>query len=321
MPYDIDLHVQDVTTAVNSSGAAYSSIVASWRRCMFNYGLDPSESASRRTLSGTELREARERLGSLLYTAEPTLNRLKAVLPGTGCCVLLADHDGTSIHWSGRDSESDNAARLGLAPGMDWSEKHEGTNGVGTCLVEKRALTVHQKDHFLARDIELTCSVAPIFDHEGQVIAALDIAYYGTGVAEALVGLLAFTVREAAKQIEDANFSHCFSDCRIIVASDHTHTRAGLLAVDADDVVVGATRMARSLMGITDSALRKGILAMDLRRDTANLDDTLDRAEQGVIRRALVRSGRNVSTAAKDLRISRATIKRKMQRHNMYRSD
>ncbi len=322
MPYDIERHVQDVTSAVESkNGAAYSAIVASWKRCMFNYGLNPGEKTSRRSRSGTELREARQRLEPLLFAAEPTLKRLKRALSGNGCCVLIADNEGTSVTWSGRDAERENAKHLGLSPGMDWSEQHEGTNGVGTCLVERRALTVHQKDHFLARDIELTCSVAPIFDHEGQVIAALDIAYYRKDASEAFVMLLAFTAREAASEIEAANFANVFGDSRIIAVSDDTRTCAGLLAVDEDDVVLGATRRARSLLGITDTALNDGILAMDLRSDMANQDDTFAHAEQGVIRRALFRAGRNVSAASKDLGISRATMKRKMQQHNMHRLD
>ncbi|MBT3361819.1 MAG: sigma-54-dependent Fis family transcriptional regulator [Rhodospirillales bacterium] len=322
MPYDIDRHAQHITTAVESNGAAYSSIVASWRRCMFSYGLDPGENASaRRSLSGTELREARQRLEPLLYTAEPTLNRLRTALPSMGCSIIIADLDGVSVHWSGNDTEREDARRLGLSSGIDWSERHEGTNGIGTCLVEKQALSVREKDHFLARDTELSCSVAPIFDHQGQMTAALDLAYFGNASSEALIGLLAYSAREAAYQIEAANFVNVFSDSRIIAVSDHVRACAGLLAVDEDDVVIGATRMARSLLGITDNALRNGISAMDLRTDTANLDDTIARAERGTIRRALVRTGRNVSASAKALNISRATIKRKMKQHNLHRLD
>jgi hypothetical protein len=40
--------------------------------------------------------------------------------------------------------------RAGLWLGADWSEAREGTNGIGTCLVERQALTIHQASTFVA---------------------------------------------------------------------------------------------------------------------------------------------------------------------------
>jgi transcriptional regulator of acetoin/glycerol metabolism len=321
MTYDLTRHVERVKTAVESDGAARSSIVASWQRCTFSYGLDPGAKAPRRILSGTELKESSQRLEPLLFAAGATLNRLQTVVPGMGCCVLMAGLDGVPVHWRGKESDIEDVRRFGLWAGVDWSEKNEGTNGVGTCLVEKRALTIHRGDHFLARDAELSCSVAPIFDHQGQLAAALDITHYGNDPSEGLIGLLAFTVREAAWQIEAANFVNVFCNARIISVPDHTRACVGLLAVDDDDIVIGATRAARLLLGITDSALRSGIPAMDLRREGADLDDTMVHAERGTIRRALVRTGGNVSASARALDISRATMKRKLKQFRLRRQD
>jgi hypothetical protein len=33
-----------------------------------------------------------------------------------------------------------------------WSERHGGTNRMGTCLAERAALIVHRDQHFLARN-------------------------------------------------------------------------------------------------------------------------------------------------------------------------
>src|ERR1700712_2859771 len=142
MSQTIMKHVQRVRTAVTSDEAARSSIVASWRRCTFNYGLDPSGKLPRRTLSGAELRESCESLEPLLHAAGPTLDRLQAAVPALGCCILMAGLDGVPVHWRGRDADSDDLRRLGLWPGVDWSERNEGTNGIGTCLIEKRDLTI-----------------------------------------------------------------------------------------------------------------------------------------------------------------------------------
>ena len=168
-------------------------------------------------------------------------------------------------------------------------------------------------------DVELSCAVAPVFDHHGHVAAVLDIAYYGNAASEGLVGLLAFTVREAAWHIEAANFRNAFGGARILSVPDRTRASVGLIAVDDDDMVLGATRTARLLLGVTDSALRDGIPAMDLQKGAVDLDDTIAHAERGTIRRTLARNGGNVTASAKVLDISRATMKRKVKQFNIRR--
>jgi transcriptional regulator of acetoin/glycerol metabolism len=320
MTHSITKHLERVRTAVSSDEAARSSIVASWRRCTYNYGLDPSGKVPRRFLSGAELRESQQRVEPLIAVATPTLDRLKTVVLGMGCCVLVAGLDGVPVHWRGRDADIEDLRRLGLWPGIDWSERHEGTNGIGTCLVEKRELTIHREDHFHARDVEMTCAVAPIFDHQGQLAAALDVAYYGNVPSEGLVGLLSLVVRDAAWQIEAANFRNAFGNARLISIPDTTRACVGLLAVDEDDIVLGATRAARLMLNVTDSALRKGIPATDLQRGSADHDDTISNAERATVRRALLRSGGNMTASAKVLDISRATMKRKVKQYDIRRS-
>jgi transcriptional regulator of acetoin/glycerol metabolism len=317
MTQSINDHVKRVRAAVNSDEAARSSIVASWRRCTLNYGLDPDGKAPRLALSGAELRESRQRLEPLLHAATPMLNRLQTVVVGMGCCILLAGLDGVPVHWRGRDGDLEDLRRLGLWPGIDWSERNEGTNGIGTCLVEKREIAIHREDHFHARDVELSCVVAPIYDHQGQLAAALDIAYYGKGMFEGLINLLSFTVKEAAWQIEAANFGNAYESARLISVPDATRGGVGLMAVDADDIVLGATRTARLTLGITEAAIRKGIPAGDLQPSTVDFVDTIANAERGTVRRALARAGGNVSASAKALSVSRSTMKRKVGQHKI----
>ncbi len=310
-------HVNRVRAAVNSDEAARSSIVASWRRCTFAHGLDPGDQSPRVTLSGAELKASHQRLEPLLHAATPMLDRLQIGLLGTASCILVAGLDGVPVHWRGRDADLDDLRRLGLWTGIDWSEKNEGTNGIGTCLVEKREISIHREDHFHARDVELSCVVAPIYDHQGQLAAALDVAYYGNEKSGSLISLLAFTVREVAWQIEAANFRNAFGGARLISIPDAARGCVGLIAVDEDDIVLGATRTARLTLGVTDAALRKGVPAEDLQRSNIAHDDTIANAERGTFRRALARSGGNMSASAKALSISRATMKRKVKKYQI----
>jgi transcriptional regulator of acetoin/glycerol metabolism len=93
---------------------------------------------------------------------------------------------------------------------------------------------------------------------------------------------------------------------------------AALLALDADDLVIGATRAARLALGIIDVTQLGQLPAADLlspRAQTHQAD--LAEAERGAIRRALARAEGNVSAAARALGLSRATLYRRMEKLGM----
>jgi transcriptional regulator of acetoin/glycerol metabolism len=85
-----------------------------------------------------------------------------------------------------------------------------------------------------------------------------------------------------------------------------------MLAVDADDLVIGASRAARAALKLNDEALRRGTPSPDRVAD-------LDGAERAAVRRALVQASGNVSAAAQALGVSRATQHRRMKRLDLTR--
>jgi transcriptional regulator of acetoin/glycerol metabolism len=115
-------------------------------------------------------------------------------------------------------------------------------------------------------------------------------------------------VAETARRIEVEMFMAAYSELRIILVPGGD--LAAMLAVDADDLVVGACRAARQALD----------LAGDLRRsprptaDTLGYSglDTLRDAERAVFARALARFGGNVSAASRSLGVPHATLHRKL---------
>ncbi len=308
-------HAARVEAAIASGEAAKSAVVASWRRSSRLHQLDPGGSRPPLRLTDAELSEIRGRVGPLLCAAKPTMDRLHLAVGASGCCVLLADREGVPVDRRGAAADDATFESWGLWTGAIWSEEYEGTNGIGTCLVEQRGLTIDRDQHFFSRNTLLSCTAVPIYDHEARLAGVLDVSSCRADRTDAFASLIALAAGEAARRIEADLFRAAFAKARIILTPPTEGSGGGLLAVDADDLVIGATRSARAAFGIALDRAMKPIPASDLLGGDAR--EHFDGVQRSVLQRALLRSQGNVSAAAKALGVSRATLHRKLKRFDI----
>lgn len=305
-------HADKVQAAISSDAAALAAHVASWRRSANLHHLDPAQRKAPLRLTQGEFNEARRRMEPMLRAAQASLDRLYLAVGGVGCCVMLADRDGVPLDRRGAAGDDRQFTEWGLWTGNVWSEDVEGTNGIGTCIVEQRALTIHRDQHFLARNTLLSCTTAPIFDHEGNLAGALDVSSCRSDLTEGFVNLIAVAVGDAARRIEADHFRMAFPNARIMLAPDRGSD--ALIAVDADDLIIGATRQARLALGLTAASFDRPAPMADVVGSEANRGEALAEAERSALQRALARTDGNVSAAAEALGISRATLHRKLKK-------
>ncbi len=309
-------HCDQVHRTVGSgSAAAKSRLAASWRRSSVLHGLDP---ASREVSAAEEfgaIAGRRERLGQFVDIAQPNLDRLFSLVGRSGCGVVLSDCDGVILDHRYATGDVSSFESWGLRLGSDWSEAREGTNGIGTCLAEERAVTIHRDQHFMAKNIAMSCIDAPIFGAHGELLAALDVSSARVDQTEAINDLIFAMVVETARKIEIENFRAAYATSRIVFADQAVDGEEGsvLLAVDEDDIVIGATRAARRAFGLTVSGAFDPFPASDV-LGHENEHRGFAKGERAAVVRALTREKGNVSKAAQALGVSRATLYRHMKR-------
>lgn len=298
--------------ALSSAAAGRSAFAASWRRSLLHHRIDPATGGEPARLTAAELRARTEASGLLVSVAGPILDRLARAAGEAGCAVMLSDPEGLILDERIRAADAEHFHGSGLAPGSDWSESAEGTNGIGTCLAERRPVMVLRDQHFCARNTALTCMGAPVFGAGAELAGVIDVSSVREDMGEGYARLIALTVQDAAQRIEAELFRAAFAGMRILAADVAEDASGGpaLLAIDRDDLIVGATRAARRSLGF-DTALLGRLPARDLLHEGAPAG--LDQALRAELHRALARSGGNVSAAARELGIGRATFYRKMK--------
>jgi transcriptional regulator of acetoin/glycerol metabolism len=279
--------------------------------------LDPRNKRAPERVMNSDVIQRRDAMGEFLELANPQLDQLFRLVGMAGCCVLLTDAEGVVLEERYSDADSDIFDSWGLCNGAIWSEQAEGTNGIGTCLAEKRQLVIHRDEHFHSRNIAMSCMDAPIYGANGEVIAAVDVSSCRADQTEGYTRLISNAVAQTARQIETEHFRAAYAGARFIDVAGDRPDEARLLAVDHDDLVIGATRAARRDLGLDADSFANPRPTSDVLGLTSGAprhETGLDRAERAALRRALARSGGNASAAARELGIGRATLYRRMKR-------
>src|SRR6202035_5015316 len=136
----------------------------------------PEGRAAPHIVTDSELRVSREPLGKAIVYAQEEVDRLYTIVRQEGYVVLLCNTDGIAIHHRGDEARAEQFKYWGIWVGGVWSERVEGTNGIGTCITERRPVLVHCAEHFRSRHTRLSCAGAPIFDPQGGLLAVLDVS-------------------------------------------------------------------------------------------------------------------------------------------------
>ncbi len=239
--------------------ASDPSIARSWLRCLEDYHLDPSLAVAPTVLEHGRILESRERMQQVLQIAGSEMASLHQQLSGAGHAVLLTDARGVILNCVTAPAERKVFERAGLWLGADWSEACEGTNGIGTCLVERQALTIHQDEHFRGRHTGLTCSASPVFDPCGELLAVLDVSSARADVSRQSQFHTMTLVNLSAKMIESCYFMRHFEDQWLL----RFHLQAesvgmfseGLVAFDEQGRIAAVNQSALNLLGRGRSSL------------------------------------------------------------------
>jgi sigma-54 dependent transcriptional regulator, acetoin dehydrogenase operon transcriptional activator AcoR len=225
----------------------------SWRRCLNEFKLDPAREYRPRVLDQARLTQLQDELEELIQIARAEMDSLYEQISGSGYALLLADTQGVILCEKVDPTLKKMFLGAGLIVGAEWSERCEGTNGIGTCAAEARPITIHQEDHFRSRHIRLSCSAAPIHDPQGRIVAVLDASCVNAaGGRESQMHTVAL-VNSSARLIEKCLFLRRHRSDAML----RFHPRAefvdllhdGAIAVAANGCIVASDMTGLKLLG------------------------------------------------------------------------
>lgn len=225
-------------------------IVRSWERCLTKHSLDPSEIKKPIRLTDKALRGYTEPLEDFLFYAQSGMSKLYKMISSVGYVILLTNANGVIIDYLGNTRDEKEHRETGLCPGTVWSESLAGTNGIGTCLEERKTVSVHREDHFFTPFIGLSCTAAPLYYPDGTLLGTLDASHIHSPQSKDSQSVTLLLLNSHARLIENAFFIRKCRDNWIIrfnkmqafveVATEN------IIAVNEDGYIVAANYSARN---------------------------------------------------------------------------
>jgi sigma-54 dependent transcriptional regulator, acetoin dehydrogenase operon transcriptional activator AcoR len=241
--------VEEVVSGQRSAQPVDVRVRESWRRCLSDYRLSPDQTHYPAVVSVAQLRQRRERADPLCSIARVEMAALARLL-NAPVGVMLTDHEGVILGYTGEANFAEIARRAGLREGAIWSEAAQGTNGMGTCLAMREPVLIEANEHFLSKNVALTCCGAPILDSGGHLVGALNISGHLRLSAAPTLAL----VRLAVQNIE--NRALLAQHRRHHLLRFHPHREfistagEGILAIDGNGRIVGANVAALEWLGV-----------------------------------------------------------------------
>jgi transcriptional regulator of acetoin/glycerol metabolism len=275
-------HGRQVLEAVKRgviSGPNFSGVIArSWTRCVNDYALNPDNALGGGEATRLGFDRRREASALLLSNAKAEMSSLFQQLAKRDTVVVIADASGIVLETVGDGSFARQAARVGMRPGGDWSERANGTNGIGTCLVEREMVVVDRTEHFYPRLTRLFCTGAPVFDHVGELVGVLDVTSESDLNQQHFRMLIGMSAQTIENRLFEAKFEQ--SACILHLHSRHELVRTfheGLIALNGEGKILAANQAAAFQLGLSD---RQGIVGRDLRElFKTTLDDIISRGD------------------------------------------
>ncbi|MFI4868362.1 MAG: helix-turn-helix domain-containing protein [Steroidobacterales bacterium] len=241
--------VEEVVSGQRSARPFDVRVRESWRRCLSDYRLSPDKTQDLAVVSVAQLRQRRERADPLCSIARVEMAALARLL-NAPVGVTLTDHEGVILAYTGAANFAESARRAGLREGAIWSEQAQGTNGMGTCLAVREPVLIEADEHFLARNVALTCCGAPILDSRGQLVGVLNISGHLRLSAAPTLAL----VRLAVQNIENRALLAQHRPHHLLRFHPHREfistAGEGILAIAGDGRIVGANVAALEWLGV-----------------------------------------------------------------------
>jgi len=263
-----------VSTGILDSDQVPLTIGDSWRRCRES-GVNPYVGGCHQLLDAAELAKLLSRKKKLISITRPFMENLYNFVADSGFIVMLADENGYIMETLG-DLDTNQLGRdVNLVPGSRWIEKDAGTNGIGTALIIQKPVQVSGEEHYCRNIHSWTCSAAPIFDDNGQMMGILQMSGPSYASNKHTLGMVVAAVKAIEEQLLVQQKNRELNLLNSRLNSIFQTMSDGVIIVDPDGLIEKINPAAELILSNVKEKI-EGVHIENVLPDVSRIKDMLD---------------------------------------------
>ena len=259
-------------------GEVREVIADSWSRSK-SYGVNPDLLAAPVICPAKDIENRIQKNMEILNLIRPMLGDLYTVVHGTDSIIAFSDMDGVILELFGDNEIAMNAASANFKIGANMSERHSGSNAIGTAIEIGSPIQMVGAEHYCVAWHTSHCSSAPIRDPlTSEIIGVITVVGYLKTAHPHSLALVKAAAEAIVKLIEQKGLKHeqymsnHYFNAALESVSD------GILIVNLAGEVLRMNKIAVHLLRLSGSDLEK--LKIDdiekLKPFSTNLTETIN---------------------------------------------
>ncbi len=224
-------------------------ILASWQKCREN-NLDPYGPNMPPSLSEAQLDKLLAANKKLIDYSGPVIEMIELSSKGTGFIVTLTDKEGFVLLVRGDHEILQMAERNFYLPGCARSNERAGTNAIGMCLVEGKPIQITGAEHYKERHHPWTCSSAPIYDSQGNLIGAITLSGQSIGRHRHTLALITVAAEIIESNLRERALIEEKQRLNSLMTSIFNSISDGVVALDNELVITNLNAAAARMLGL-----------------------------------------------------------------------
>ncbi|MBW2063485.1 MAG: sigma-54-dependent Fis family transcriptional regulator [Deltaproteobacteria bacterium] len=229
-------------------------VLRSWIRCK-EIGIDPFSENPPPALSNSKLRALIRRNRDLIEVSKPVIEMIQLSVKGTGFIITLTERQGHVLVVSGDSDVLEMAERNFYQPGCLRTIEVAGTNAIGLCLIEGRPIQLTGAQHYKARHHPWTCSSAPIYDVNNQLIGVITLSGRSTGQHRHTLALVTEAADAIGGQLRERALIEEKNKLNSMLTSIFNSISDGVIAFNNNLCITHMNRAASQMLGLEGAIL------------------------------------------------------------------
>ena len=238
-------------------GEVREVIADSWSRSK-SYGVNPDLLAAPIICPSEDIENRIQKNIELLKLIRPLLDDLYTVVHGTDSIIAFSDRDGVILELFGDSEIAMNAASANFKVGANMSERHSGSNAIGTAIVIGTPIQMVGAEHYCVAWHTSHCSSAPIQDPlSSEILGVITVVGYlktahphSLALVKAAADAIVKLVEQKELEYEQYMSNHYFNAALESVSD-------GILIVNLNGEVLRMNKIAAHLLRLSGKDLEK----------------------------------------------------------------